>query len=984
MSKPPVTDSDELVAVQYQPAATPPPRPNSKLQYADVLSLQQTVFSSNLSSLPPILGATSEGLMDRLRIRPLEQVRATRAKSPLRRSKRDRKAVKRPNEYDSDGSYSSATKRRKFGLASVKYRSGSSTAVSSPVTPQLNNLSQSESYSQVSNQPDGILPAASAAQGESGQHSSNDTGKPRFAVAESNCRAEPLTLNLRGTSSPNPLRVKENEKLEMEIAQAFLAKSQNRTFEPQYSQDRVEGYLHRFPATAAARSGQDREDRKCDKPHPGFDTTNPTYYHADGITKTASSNAGHPGSNHDSAAPSPSAKGGKNSGIGKVGSGLGKGKVNKGRATGAGGGRDRDSPEPSNKTPMTQEDKRLLAHIRARQAELRRFYATVVAQQKEALEIIASKDVTRLLRKHRAHTKMGEFEEIVKELQLREQDTDAIIRKEYEMQVALANEQKRAREAVIESQMHKRVLASKEEHAKGAQGDLIIFHKAHRAAGDETKTDNGSDVEGYFPRYHEMPEPDTGPRGYNSLRINDEKSFKEHLASYDEQAQRDVIEDDIVGPVVQSVAEQNARRESDQEKKVRFESLVSVAEAELKERKEYPIPRPLPPSENPQFALSRLADCAEYISRAHPNQAYVSMPIAHRDLQSFPRHSLEKVPSPSPPEEVPAISAPQPQSSNPRKPIPRRNKSLSVHVKRLSKEEDSQSQPSSNTSTPLPAIAPAPSRMPPPPMGSQHHHHHLLPQPMVPTRTGSLPPPLPARHSSVSAPRPQSLAPLITSRSSIPQTSPPATPTTGQTPIMSAQGHPQGQPAPPPGPFGPGPTLAQHRPPLSQPVHYPPPGSYQARPSFPLAVQQPPRLERPTAHSPVGSTTPVEQPQHRFSISSSTQGPPKARLGGPRRAPGEITFTNVQTPNSERFRSPSQPPANQPGQAVLRPGTAPNTPNGLGTGKIANTFVNAAPDANSRSQQAADAARQNATINAVQGAGPKGGRRVLLPKGHRY
>lgn len=632
---------------------------------------------------------------------------------------------------------------------------------------------------------------------------------------------------------------------------------------------------------------------------------------------------------------------------------------------------------------MTQEDKRLLAYIRARQAELKRFYATVVVQQKEALEMMTSRDLTRLLKKQNAHTKVQEYQEVVTQLQRKEQGTKDIISEEYKLQVALADEWKKAQEEIIEGQMHRRVLASKEEHAKGAQGDLIIFHKAHRAAGDETKTDNGSDLEDYFPRYHEMPEPDTGPRGYDSSRVIDEKSFKEHLASYDDQAQREVIEDDIVGPVQQSVADNNAREEAEQERKARFESLVSVAKSELEEKGGYLIPRPLRPSENPQFALSRLADCAEYISRAHPTQAYVFMPIAQRDMASFPRHHLERVPPPNQPEAVPPTSTFQPQSATPRKPVTRRNKSLSVPIKRPSRDEDPQSQSSSNTSTPLPAIAPAPSRMPPPQMASQHHHHHSLSQQVSAAPMSSAPPQPPSHLPLVSTSRPPSLAPLITPRTPLPHTSPPATPTVIQTPTMATNG--VTAPPPQPGHFRPGPMSAQYGPPPPQLGQYPPPGAYQPRHSFPPPIQQTPRGERPPPHSPVECTTPVDQPQHRFSISTSAQGPPKPRLGGPRRAPGEITFTNVQTPDSERFRSPSQPPPNQPGQAVLRPGTAPNTPNGLGTGKIANTFVNAAPDANSRSQQAADAARQNATINAVQGAGPKGGRRVLLPKGHsRY
>jgi len=977
--------SNHITNMQPQSLHTPTGRDDFHHQNSVGQSSQDSSASSSLTSAPSTVGSTPEGLSDRSETQPREQSGATRAGSPTRRPKHDRKATQRHIEHGSDRSASSGAKRRKVGLCSTKGSPGTLTAVSLAETPQSKDTLTPASSNGSRILRGTTLPTASPARCQAGQNSSSNSREPQIVIRESNSRSQHLQPKLAKSAAPKYARIKDDEALEADIASAFLAKTQHRTFEPRQGQDQIDQYLRRFPASTAPPGGLDHEGWKCDEMYPGFDRRNPTYYHADGITKTASSNTGQPGSNRDSEAPSPSAKGGKGSNLGKGGKSHGKnGKPNKGRIGGAGGGRDRDSPEPPNKTPMTQEDKRLLAHIRARQAELRRFYATVVVQQRDALEMTTSRDLTRLLKKQNAHTKVQEFQEVVAQLQQKEQYTTDVINKEYEFQVALAEEWKKAQEDIIESQMQRRVLISQEEHAKGAQGDLIIFHKAHRAAGDETKTDNGSDLEDYLPRYHEMPEPDTGPRGYDSSRIIDEKSFKEHLASYDDQAQREVIEDDIVGPVQQSVAEHNARQAAEEERKVRFESLVSVAKGELEEKGGYLIPRPLRPSENPQFALSRLADCAEYISRAHPTQAYVFMPVAPRDMASFPRHHLERVPPPNHPEKVPPTPTFQPKSSTPRRTIARRNKSLSVPVKRHPRDEEPQSQSSSDTSTPLPAIAPAPSRMPPPPMASQHHHHYSLSQQMPPATVSALPPAPPSHPAPLaSTSRPPSLTPLIPSRQSLSHTSPPATPTTGHLPIMPIHGVP---PQPPqPGPFRPGPMLAQYGPPLLQLGQYPPLGAYQPRNSFPPPIQQTPRVERPPLQSPVESTTPVDQPQHRFSISSSTQGPPKPRLGGPRRAPGEITFTNVQTPDSERFRSPSQPPPNQPGQAVLRPGTAPNTPNGLGTGKIANTFVNAAPDANSRSQQAADAARQNATINAVQGAGPKGGRRVLLPKGHsRY
>ena len=139
-----------------------------------------------------------------------------------------------------------------------------------------------------------------------------------------------------------------------------------------------------------------------------------------------------------------------------------------------------------------------------------------------------------------------------------------------------------------------------------------------------------------------------------------------------------------------------------------------------------------------------------------------------------------------------------------------------------------------------------------------------------------------------------------------------------------------------------------------------------------LSEQSPTDRKRPRGPAPLPSTLVI------------SQAAAKTRVGGPRREPGQITFTPAQTPDSDRFKPqpiPTTPPAYIPGQAVLRPAPASNTSTGLGTGKIGNTFVNAAPDANSRAQQAADAAKVNASMNENHGAGPKGGRRLLLPKG---
>ena len=895
--------------------------------------------SSSLSSPPSDIGPTPKDLQQSNDhyLNEAGRLRAVENGSPARRSKRLRKPPLWGSEPSHEESSAPPLKRRKTTESSVQHSSLEITATGS--THDLQQSFDSDSSSKVV----GTMPDFPPTKFRNRQSK----------VSESNVRSEPLLSASVAGAASRSAKFDERE-IELYIIDAFSAKRQGRKPARAINGTQLSDYEC---CVLIEEAKSDFTSSKKDLTPAGVDRSYQSLYPAAGIKEYAASNAAG-GSDRGSAAPSPASKLGKPNQAGKGNKVPGRGaKANKGRA-GAGGGRDRDSPDPPHKVGLSEVERRSLAIIRQRQNELRKFFNTIVNQQREALELQASRDLSRLYRKPKKHTKVPEYAEILAKIQRQENMVKDLVLKERALQTALFEKEKEAQTEIIESQYRLRVEETQREHIKGAQGDLIIYKRALRNAGDETRTNNGSDVEPFIPRYNEFPEPDERPRGYTSTRIRDEIAFNENLADYDEQAQREVLDDDIVGPIFESVAEHHALREAQDQKEANLSSLLSVTKEELEQAY---------PKENPQFALSRLADCAEFVSRLPSNEMYTFIPVAPRDVHQFPDQHAGWVPGPVQQQASPSTPA-QTQQIAPKKPVSQRQKSISIAPKRLSRDEDPQSQSSSNTSTPLPTLAPAPSRMPPPSMSSQHHHHQLPPTQMLPPQPASAAPP-----SYIPAPsRHQSLAPLIIPKPM--QASPPATPTYAQTPGIPAHV------PPPPSPSYRGPMFNSNYPPPPSPVQhvgmtYPPVAAYppQHYPQ-PTVTSNIDRLL--TALSPVDDKTP--EPFRRSTPNNGN----RPRIGGPRREPGQITFTPAQTPDSDRFKNPPQPQPMPPGQAVYRPSSLQQHGQPPPAPKIATTFVNSTPETSSRSQQAASLAAQNAARNAGQGAGPKGGRRVLLPKSH--
>lgn len=126
-----------------------------------------------------------------------------------------------------------------------------------------------------------------------------------------------------------------------------------------------------------------------------------------------------------SGSPRKSARGGA-SVRGKGGSGPGKGR-GKGRGRGARG----NSPDPPRRTlPLTDDDRATIAVLRARQQELKRFFQIVGAKQLRILDVLASRDMMKLVRKAKAHKQVQDYEAVQEQLQfLRAQACDLVLRK---------------------------------------------------------------------------------------------------------------------------------------------------------------------------------------------------------------------------------------------------------------------------------------------------------------------------------------------------------------------------------------------------------------------------------------------------------------------------------------------------------------------------------------------------------------------------
>lgn len=140
------------------------------------------------------------------------------------------------------------------------------------------------------------------------------------------------------------------------------------------------------------------------------------------------------------------------------GGGRGRGRGGRFPNNGGRGGRkardngDRDdSPEPpARKHVLTDDDREIIADLKARQLELKKFFQTVGTQQIEVLDLLAARDVTRLVQKPKAHKKVPEYGYVVEDLKETVERETGLFRKQYEMQVEHAEKMYEMEKELIE------------------------------------------------------------------------------------------------------------------------------------------------------------------------------------------------------------------------------------------------------------------------------------------------------------------------------------------------------------------------------------------------------------------------------------------------------------------------------------------------------------------------------------------------------
>lgn len=348
----------------------------------------------------------------------------------------------------------------------------------------------------------------------------------------------------------------------------------------------------------------------------------------------------------ESRSPKKSSRGGGNRGRGGYSGNAGGRKPNKQKPKNGGAGGGRDSPDPPlRKGPLTQDDRVEISMLKARQHELKKFFSVVGNQQIDILDKLATKDLSKISRKPKAHKHVPEYDQITETLEALKNQTRAEFATKRDLQLEYEEQHLEHEKEVIEQQYRTRLSEAKKEHLAGAQGDIILFERAYRAAHDDTHTESGSDMD-YFPRYHELPEPNAQPRGYVSGKIMDEKPFMSALETYDDQARQQVLEEDVIHPLLKQIEERNNEWREDEfrKKTMNMETLSAEAVKELENIKGYLVPKPFPMHESNSYALSALADVSEWTARQHPDHYYIYMPLAQGE--TFPRQGLDFSPMP--------------------------------------------------------------------------------------------------------------------------------------------------------------------------------------------------------------------------------------------------------------------------------------------------------------------------------------------------
>ena len=128
--------------------------------------------------------------------------------------------------------------------------------------------------------------------------------------------------------------------------------------------------------------------------------------------------------------------------------GGGRGRGRGGRvANGGGRGRGRardhgdrdDTPEPPpRKHVLNEEERGMITSLKARQQELKKFFQIVGAQHNDILDLLAARDMAKLIKKPKTHKKVPEYEATTKDLEQTMEEARNLFRLKHHMDVEAA------------------------------------------------------------------------------------------------------------------------------------------------------------------------------------------------------------------------------------------------------------------------------------------------------------------------------------------------------------------------------------------------------------------------------------------------------------------------------------------------------------------------------------------------------------------
>jgi hypothetical protein len=178
---------------------------------------------------------------------------------------------------------------------------------------------------------------------------------------------------------------------------------------------------------------------------PDHDPKNPTDFACDGVTKfNPASGDEKPCSKSPNRSPNKPARGARG------GRGGGRSRGGKGRGR---GGRAGGSPDPPFRSwPFSEDEKNLMAMLKARQGELKKFFSSVGAHQIDLLDRITTRDLNRLAKKPNAHKKVPEYDEIIADLEDAKMTAVHLANKRYEIELDAEMRRLEREEYVIKQQ----------------------------------------------------------------------------------------------------------------------------------------------------------------------------------------------------------------------------------------------------------------------------------------------------------------------------------------------------------------------------------------------------------------------------------------------------------------------------------------------------------------------------------------------------